>query len=327
MNNIRSGQMRWFVSGLMLASLAAGAAFGQTPASSSQKPSGLVLSDALAPQSPSDKVVIKVGDDAVTQGDMDALIKELNPQAQKEIATQGRRSLGEQYATMIVLSHQAVSDHLDATPNFQRAVTRFRLQLLAQLAYQKLAQQNTVTPEETNTYFTTHKAEFDQIQLRQIIIRKKSETLKNGLEPEEAKVRAGAIRKALLAGDDIKKVAQQFQVPDVVIINTEASSFRRGSLRPDVEKSAFALKDGQVSEEYDFPQTVVLFQVAGQRPAELKDVTPQIENTIRQHKIESAMDELKKSAQIWMDDTYFNAPGAPTLQGAAKPPTPAVTPK
>ena len=308
--------------------LSVGAAYGQTPAG--QKPSGLVLSDALTPQTTSDKVVLKVGEQSVTQGDMDALIRTLNPQVQQSLATQGRRPLGEEYATMLVLSQQALSDHLDASPVFRRMLAMQRLQLLAQAAYQKLAEQNALTPGETNSYFAAHASDFDQVMIRRIVIRKKQEGEKEGLglTAEEAKVRAAAIRKALLSGEDIKKVTEQFQVKDIVIISAEPTAVRRGTMPQDIEKGIFALKDGQISQDFDYPQSTAFFQVTGHRPAELKDVSAQIENTLRQNKVKSALDELKKSAQIWMDENYFGAAVAPTLHGAVKtavPPSPATT--
>jgi len=52
---------------------------------------------------------------------------------------------------------------------------------------------------------------------------------------------------------------------------------------------------------------------------ELKDVSSQIENTLRQQKVNSALDELKKNAKVWLDDGYFPAPSQPGAQGAAKP--------
>lgn len=318
MSNIRSGQECWFTIGLLMVGLSVGAAYGQTPAG--QKPSGLVLSDALTPQTTSDKVVLKVGEDSVTQGDMDALIRTLNPQVQQSIATQGRRPIGDEYATMLVLSQRALSDHLDASPSFRRTLAMQRLQLLAQAAYQKLAAENALTPGETNSYFAAHASDFDQVMIRRVVIRKKQESEKEGLglTAEEAKVRAAAIRKVLLSGEDVKKVAQQFQIQDVVIISTEPTALRRGSLPPDIEKAAFALKDGQISQDFDYPQSTVFFQVTAHHPAELKDVSAQIENTLRQNKVKSALDELKKNAQIWMDDNYFGASVAPATSGAVK---------
>ncbi len=189
--------------------------------------------------------------------------------------------------------------------------------------------QSVVTPEEISKYFAAHQSEFEEVEVNEVVIRKKSEGADKttpGLTAEEAKNRAEEIRKALSAGDDIKKLADKYQVPNVVRVDTEPSPVRRGVMRPDMEKAAFELKEGQVSEVFDLPQYLVFFKVASHRVKELKDVSSQIENTLRQQKVNSAVDELKKNAKIWLDDTYFTAPSQPGPPRAAKPPSVSVEP-
>jgi parvulin-like peptidyl-prolyl isomerase len=224
---------------------------------------------------------------------------------------------------MMVLSQDALSHHLDSTAAFQRALAMARRQILAQTAYQEIVRQSAVTPEETSKYFAEHQGEFEEVRINEVVIRKKPEGAKEGipgLSAEEAKARAEEIRKALSSGDDPKKVAEQFQVANVVRVDGEPSLVRRGTMRADMEKAAFELKDGQVSADFDLPQSLVFFKVASHKVGELKDVSSQIENTLRQQKVNSTLDELKKNAKIWMDDAYFAAPSQPGSQGPAKPP-------
>jgi hypothetical protein len=64
---------------------------------------------------------------------------------------------------------------------------------------------------------------------------------------------------------------------------------------------------------------LVFFKLVSHKVGELKNVSSQIEDTLRQQKITSALDALKKNAKIWMDDAYFAAPNQPGSQGAIKP--------
>jgi parvulin-like peptidyl-prolyl isomerase len=272
---------------------------------------------------------LKVGDESATQGEIDGFIQGLSPQAQKILATQGRRSFGDRYALTLVLYQDAVSHHLDSTAAFQRALAMARREILAQAAYQEIVRQTVVTPEEISKYFAAHQSEFEEVGVNEVVIRKKSEGADKttpGLTAEEAKNRAEEIRKALSSGDDIKKVADKYQVPNVVRVDTEPSPARRGVMRPDMEKAAFELKEGQLSEVFDLPQYLVFFKVASHRVKELKDVSSQIENTLRQQKVNSAVDELKKNAKVWLDESYFTASSQPGPQGAAKPATISVEP-
>jgi hypothetical protein len=224
---------------------------------------------------------------------------------------------------MLVLSQDAVSHHLDSSPAFQRALAMAQREILAQTEFQEIVRQSAVTPEETSKYFGAHQSEFEEVRVQEVVVRKKPEGAKEGtpgLTAEEAKTRAQEIRKALSSGDDPKKVAEQFQVANVVRVDVEPAVVRRGAMRADMEKAAFELKDGQVSEVFDFPQSLVFFRVASHKVGELKDVSSQVENTVRQQKVNTTLDELKKNVKIWMDDAYFAGPNQPGSQGTAKPP-------
>jgi len=313
--------------GLLLAGLLTGTVYGQAPQDATPR-----LTD-VAPATPAatpDKVVLKVGEEQFTQADVDFLIGNLNPQAQRTLATQGRRSLGEQYAAMVLLSQQALSHHLDTTPTYLRQLAIQRRQLLAQAAYDELQRQAAVTPEEVGQYFSAHQTEFDEAQLRQVIVRKRPEGANEGtpgLSPQDARARAESVRKALATAADAKKVAQELQVPNEVLIDVEPRAVRRGGMRPEMDKVAFQLRDGEVSEIFDVPQALVFFQVVGRRHLELKDASPQIENTLRQQKVEAAVAELKKKTAVWMDDQYFAPPSTSPAAATSTGPPPSQPPK
>ncbi len=314
----------WFTGGLLMAGLLVVVPHGQ--ALGGQMPTGSAPSAAAAAQPASpDKVVMKVGDESVTQGQLEVIINSLNPQAQKSLSVQGRRPLGDQYVMIILLSQDAISHHLDSTPAFQHALAMARHQLLAQAAYQELARQSVVTPEDISKYFAAHQSDFEEAKVRQVAIRVRPEGAKEGtpgLTAAEAKSRAEEIRKALSTGNDPKKVAEQFQVAGTVRVDAEPSVVRRGSMRADMEKAAFELKEGQISDVFDFPQSLVFFQAVSHTTPTLKDASSQIETTLRQQKVNNTLDELKKKTNIWMDDAYFAAPNQPGLQEGGKLPAP-----
>jgi parvulin-like peptidyl-prolyl isomerase len=287
---------------------------------------------------PPEKVVLKVGEKQFTKAEMDALIGNLPPQAQRSLATQGKKPLAEQFALMVMLSRQAENHHLDQTPEFVHKLAFQKQQLEAQSAYEEINQQAKVTPEEAQQYYTAHAADYDEITVRQFVVRIKAAAppvgsapatppTGSGLSPEEATARAAAIRKELAAGTDIKKVVEDFKAPGDVIIEAEPRKIRHGGMRPEMEKVAFGLKDGEISEPINVPQALVFFQVTGHGRAELKDVIPEIEKNLRQQKIDAAMAELKKNAAVWMDDQYFAAPPKPQAGPTLGPPAVNAPPK
>jgi hypothetical protein len=309
---------------------AAPGATGAPPAAAN-KPAGPTLETPQA----ADKVVLKVGDQQFTKADIDSLIQGLNPQAQRSIASQGKKSLGDQFATVVMLAQQAHLHHLDQSPEFIHKLEFQKQQLAAQAAYDEIHQQAKVTPEEINKYYTEHSTQYDEILGRQFVIRKKAADAKpdsahptpagQGLSADEAKTRAEAIRKEVAAGTDIKKVIEDFKAPGDVTIEAEPRKVRRGGMRPDMEKVAFALKDGEISEPVDIPQALIFFQVTGHSHVDLKDVTPEIDRALQKEKVDAALAEVKKGTTLWMDDQYF-APPLKLSEGPTLGPSVAKTP-
>ncbi len=347
---------------------------------------------------PPEKVVLKVGNQQFTKAQLDAVIGSLPPQAQQALAVQGKKQFGDYYELMVLLSKQATTLHLDQSPEFERKLAFQKQQLEAQMAMSELTK---ITPEDIEKYYQAHASDFEEISVRQIVVRKKPPEAKPsqdvppppqpvpsvrlswvgssdaavraaleknpqvsglnvqeteatfryagsdadlpgvlaglisagvkisnfdetkpphpnapasmGLSPEEATARAEAIRKALIAGADIKKLSEEYKAPGEVIIEPEPRKIRHGGMRADMEKAAFALKDGEVSEPIDVTQALVLFQVIAHSQVDLTAATPEIERKLRQEKGDAVVAEMKKNTPIWMDDQYFAAP--PKLQG------------
>ena len=139
---------------------------------------------------------------------------------------------------------------------------------------------------------------------------------------EEAKTQAEAIRKALLAGTDMDKVAEDFATPTnaVMLIDRKPRTFRRAQMQPVLAKATFELKDGGASEPVDTPQAFIVVKVFGHQHPELKEVTTEIETKLRQQKLDAEMARLKEKAGIWMDEEYFKSKPVTTPGSAAPPP-------
>ena len=299
--------------------------FAQTSpaAKSAAKPAS--HSAATAAESSPQKVVLKVGDTQVTKAEVEYLIGNLNPQVRQAVATRGRKPVGDEYAMMVLLSQKAHSEHLDVSPDVQRKIELEKLQILAQEEYAKIAEGIQVSPDEVGAYFTAHKSDFpEEAELREFVVRKKAADAKAGdpgLSGAEAKARLAEIQKSVEAGTDMAEVSKKFDVPNTVMVNPKPVTVRKGEMIPTLDKAAFDLQPNQFSAPVETPQAVVLFQLVSRHQPDLKTVTPQIENNLRQEKLHSTLDALKAKANIWMDPEYFKEP-EPASDESATPKTP-----
>jgi len=326
MNRIRRRRGRWLAGGPVIAAFLIGVVCSQAArgqATGQATPGPAPTAQASSP----DKVVLKVGDTSITQREVERTIQGLAPQLQRNLAAQGRRPLGDEFVKLLVLSEEALRQHLDSTPDFKELLALSRLKILAEQEYQEIVRRAVVTPEETSKYYADHQSDFDAVQVLQVVVRKKPEGAKEGIPgftPEEAKARAEEIHKAFVAGDDPKKIADKYRMENFVRVDEQPYAVRRGSMRADMEKATFELKPGQVTDVYDLGQALVFVKVVSHQAEELKNVSARIENTLRQQKINAALETLKQNSKVWMDDAYFSAPaGAPAQP---KPPAAVVAP-
>jgi PPIC-type PPIASE domain len=305
-------------------------AAGTAPAAAGQSakptaPPSAAAAAPAAPQVPPNTVVMKVGSQQITAEQFQGIVKTLNPTAQRSLSTQGFKPLGENYAMFLALAQKATADGLDQTPEFKQRIELARMQALVQDEYRKLNESVQVKPDDINKYYTEHQKDFEQVQIRQVSVRKKPAGAKGdaaGLPDDEAKKRADDIRQALASGQDATKVSEQYKLANVVFFDPAPRSVRRGQLPGDMDHQAWTLKDGEVSEVQNNPMNYYFIQVVKHDAPPVSEVSKEIEGKLKEEQFKAALDGVKDHANIWLDPQYFAAPSPPHAQnGVNAPPT------
>jgi hypothetical protein len=264
---------------------------------------------------PADRVIIKVGGVPVTREQFEASIGDIEPQHDPdkgEASEKDRRRVGDDYASILMLSQQAVANKLDASPEIRHQLEIARLQILSDAQFAKLMSQAKPSAEEVKAYYEAHLSDYDRVQLRRLFIWKVGAGSKNthGLSPEEAKARAAAILQASSSGGDPVKLAQMFKDSDNGIFDAQPLPFERGQLPAAMDKAAFSIKPGLWAQVEDTPDRLILINLVARDRQSLPEVTSLVEKLVQGEKMQAKLDQLKKKSGVWMDESYFGSGSA-----------------
>jgi hypothetical protein len=299
---------------LAFAAIASHAQDGTNPAAPSPNPTPAPSTQA---SSGSDRVVLKVGNLHVTEEEFESRISDIEGQggdSDKEGGTgKDRRKLGDDYASVLMLSQQAVASHLDSSPEVSRQLAIARMQVLSDAEFASLMRQATPTTEEISQYYSAHLSDYDQVQIRRLFIWRRRDDPKDArvLSSEAARARADQIRQAYATGVDVKQLSADLRKSGDGMLDPEPLTFPRGELSPRMEKVAFALKQGEWAEVEDTPARLLVVQLVKHERQQPGEVSGSIEKELQAQKMQAMLDDLKKKAGIWMDEQYFGTAVAP----------------
>jgi hypothetical protein len=264
-----------------------------------------------------DKVVLKVGDVQLTREEFESGLSDIEPQGgdaeEKGLPDKDRRKLGDDYASVLMLSQQAVASHLDSSPEVSHQLAVARMQVLSDAEFASLMRQADPTAEEIAKYYSTHLSDFDQVLVRRLFIWKRKDNSKDApvLSVEAARARADRIRQEYTAGATEKKLAEDLRKSGDGMFDVEPLVFPLGELSPHMEKVAFSLKPGEWGEVEDTPAALLLIQLVKRERRQLGEVSSIIEKELQAQKMQALLGDLKKKAGIWMDEQYFGTAVAP----------------
>jgi len=306
-----------FVLCLIVAGLLAGVVHAQD--SLSQNSAAKSGSSASAPEKAdparSDQVILKVGDVQVTRAEFESRISEIEPGADpdKGPSDKDRHKLGDDYASVIMLSQQATANHLESSPEVSRQLAVARMQVLSDAEFANLMRQADPTTEEISEYYSDHLSDYDTVHIRRLFVWKRRGNAKDGpvLSSQAARARADRIRQEQAAGTSEKNLSADLIKSGEGMLDPEPLIFSRGGLSPQMEKVAFSLKEGEWSEVEDTPAAVLLIQLVNRDRRQLGQVSSAIEKNLQGEKLQALLDDLKKNAGIWMDEQYFGTAVAP----------------
>ena len=299
---------------------AAPAAPQQRPAAPAPAP-GQPQPQAQAQQPATDpnKVVLTVGDQKVTAGEVEALVNDLPARQQQLLQQAGKRMLAEELVRIKLLAQEAQKRKLDQDPKTRRQLELTRDQILA----------GAVASDVLREQYSQNKEKYEKIRARHILIRTPGSRVpvrpgQKELTEAEAKAKADDLRKQIQGGADFAELARK-ESDDTGsgARGGDLDVFGHGMMVPEFDKAAFALKKGEVSEPVKTQFGYHIIQVTDVLTFDelQQDIASQ-----NSPQIQKMVEDLRKNANVQIDEGYFGPapapkpaagiPGAPGAQGA-----------
>ncbi len=264
------------------------------------------------PVVPPDTVVLSVGDTKITAAEFDQIVAALPAQYQSQMHTlAGRKQFADSYAQVLTLVQEGKRRHVDEEPGYKAQVSFQAANILAGLTYQQMNKDLKLDDAEVHKYYDDHKADFEEIHARHILIRFKGSPLavkpgEKDLTEEEALTKAQEVRKKLVDGADFASLAsQESDDTQTASHGGDLNFFRHNQMVPPFDEAAFKLSVGELSPPVKTPFGYHLIKVDEKRSKSFEEAKPEIERRLRPEMARKELDDLQKKAGVTLDPAFF----------------------
>lgn len=266
-------------------------------------------------------MIVTIGDEKITAGQFDDIIKGLPAQYQAQARGPAKRQFAEQLVQLKLLAREARRLKLDQKPEVQQQIAFGRENILASAAAQNIMETAKIDPAEIQKYYDAHKSDYSSAQARHILIRFKGSPvpLKEGqqdMTEEQALAKAQEIEKQLKSGGDFAALAKAESADaGSGAQGGELGFFHRGQMVPAFEDATFALQPNQISEPVKSQFGYHIIQLEKLQTTSVDDARADIEKKLKPEIARKDMEELKKTVPVKLDDAFFGPAPAPLPAG------------
>jgi peptidyl-prolyl cis-trans isomerase C len=276
-----------------------------------------------APKTAGGEVVASFKGHKLTSGDITQEFERLPAPSRTYLsAPERKRQFVENLVMNDLLFEEGQRAGYDKDPEIDRQVTDLRKRLVVQRVMRQYQTPPNVTDEQARAYYDQNTTLYSTTQIHASHILVKDESVAKELL---ADLRAHPEKFADLAREKSTDTISAKKGGDL-------GTFGAGRMVPEFEKVAFALKPGEISDvvktQYGYHIITVLDRKEGE-PKPFDQVKEQIRATLRnralQDQVQGHFDQLKKDADLHIDDAAL-ARLNPPPPAPGQPPTPPVPP-
>ncbi len=266
------------------------------------------------------KVLAEVNGKAITVEDFNAEVENLPPYIRPMAqAPEGKKELLDSMIVRELVLEQAKKDGIDTSKEVVARMEDLKKRVIVEAFLRKKIEQDIkVSDDDMKKFYDQNKDKFktgEQIRASHILV--KSETA------------AQDILAQLKKGGNFEELARKNSADASAAKGGDLGWFARGAMVSEFEKTAFSLKEGEVSNVVKTPYGFHIIKVTGKRPAGVRsfdEVKDQIKASMlpakQQEVLQNLKESLKKSAKISIKEDALSQVGGKPVEKTAPPPTP-----
>jgi hypothetical protein len=265
-----------------------------------------------------DAVIITIGTETITRARFELLLSALAENGRPTKTAAERRRVAEQYADLQRMVQEARKRKLDSETGVKQMMAIERKRVLANALVRRVSGETHVRKIDLRSYYDTHKNEFEEAKISHILIRFKgappapSNRKDRELTEPEALAKAQNLRKQILAGSDFARLAKaNSEDPGSASKGGDLGTLRRGAMVPELDRAAFTLPIGEVSEPVKTQSGYELIKIESRTTKTLDEATPQIEKELKPKMLREAMEQIKSHVAVTFNEAYFGAAPVP----------------
>lgn len=271
-----------------------------------EEPAAMPVAEAPAPAAApaADKVVATVNGSEITSKLLDKVLEQVPPSQTATPTEDMKKEILNKIIDLELVSQAAIKDGLDKDADFVAGLEMFKKQQLFAIYLNKaIIQTVKVTPEEANANYEANKDTYktgEEVRASHILV-----------DTEE---KAKNIKERLDKGEVFEELAKAESSCPSASRGGDLGSFGKGSMVPEFEQAAFALKEGEVSGPVKTQFGYHIIKVTGHKASGVQpfeEVKEKIEQSLLQEKQQKAYDDLlvqmRKAAAITINDTALGA--------------------
>lgn len=259
-----------------------------------------------------DTVLAKIGDNKITISDFKRMINYFDAGTRRMIEQdpQFKAVVLQNIVQRMVISKMARDKGLDKRLHIKEQIELYSIDLLtSEYLKEEVIAKIDVTEDDIKSYYKTHQEEFEvpeMIRVRHILIRNPMSKSDSTDDKNKRKEKAEEVLKKIKAGEDFAGLASEYSEDQgSKEKGGDLGLITKGMMAPELEKVAFSLKPGEVSDIIETRYGFHIIKVEEKRESfiepyeKIKDkVKERLFNDLKKTRVEEFIRKIEKDAVV-----------------------------